>query len=201
METEDRTPEAAPEPFRPTRLWLFQTFFRIGSLAFGGGGSTLSMMHAEFCVRRPVVDNDEFQALFGLSRMTPGMNLLSLTVLLGYRTHALGGALIALAGLTIPCFLLITGACLLFRGGPTHPVLSRAVRGLGPAVVVLLGATLWQMSEPTLRRRTGLERACWLGIAAVTTAVAAARLLHPTWLLVASIVAGILLAPRLKVGS
>ena len=31
---------------------LVMIFVRTGSLAFGGGGSTLAMLHSEFCVQR-----------------------------------------------------------------------------------------------------------------------------------------------------
>src|SRR4051812_12138465 len=75
---------------------LAAVFFQIGALAFGGGGSTLSMMHREFCVRRRVLPDEEFQLLFSLSRLVPGINLLSLTVLLGHRAHGLVGALVSL---------------------------------------------------------------------------------------------------------
>ena len=45
-----------------------------------------------------MLSDDEFQLLFGLSRLVPGMNLLSLTVLLGYRFHGLTGAVLCLCG-------------------------------------------------------------------------------------------------------
>src|SRR5262249_17061709 len=85
---------------------LVAIFVRTGSLAFGGGASTLAMLHDEFCVRRPIVSEEEFQVLWGLTRLLPGMNLLSLTVMLGYRTAGLMGSFLALAGLTIPSFVI-----------------------------------------------------------------------------------------------
>src|SRR4051812_24248495 len=103
---------------KPTTLNLAQLiaiFVRTGSLAFGGGAATLAMLHDEFCVRRPVISDKEFQLLFGLSRLVPGMNLLSLTVLLGYRTAGITGSLLCLLGLTAPSFTIIVLACEFFR--------------------------------------------------------------------------------------
>src|SRR5438105_2569384 len=129
---------------------LFFIFARIGSLAWGGGGSTLAMMREEFCARRDTattgITEEEFQILFALSRLVPGMNLLSLTVLLGFRWRGLAGSLVSLTGLTLPSFSLIVALCGLFRSSrdPAHaiPALAGAVHALAPAVAALLVHTL-----------------------------------------------------------
>src|SRR5436305_9527746 len=92
-------------------LQLIAIFVRTGSLAFGGGAATLAMLHDEFCRRRPVLTDEEFQLLFGLTRLVPGMNLLSLTVLLGYRCAGILGSLLSLVGLTVPSFAIIILGC------------------------------------------------------------------------------------------
>jgi chromate transporter len=190
---------SSPEPGSFTLRELFAAFFRIGSLAFGGGGSTLAMMHQEFCVRRPAVDEEHFQLLFGLSRVVPGMNLISLTVLLGHHLGGMPGVFVALFGLTLPCFVLIVLGCLLFRGGHLHPALTGALRGLTPAATAVLGYTLWQLSDKPLRRQSWAGRGLWLALFLGTAALAWARVLHPAWLLVGAGVCGWLVSLRVEV--
>src|SRR5436305_8991116 len=86
-------------------------FVRIGSLSWGGGAATFAMMHDAFCVRRRVLSHEEFQLLFGLSRLVPGMNLLALIVLIGYQAAGLSGAVVSLAALTAPSFAIILLGC------------------------------------------------------------------------------------------
>lgn len=185
-------PVRAEPPISLLRLALI--FARIGCLSFGGGGATLAMMHTEFCVRRRVVPEDEFQVLFGLSRIVPGMNLLSLTVLLGHRSHGLAGALVALAALTVPSFTVIILGCWLFEGGHPNPYLLGAVRGLGPAAAALLLHTGWQLCRGSLRKGPVLTRGLWLGLLAIGAVLAASRLVHTGWIVLAGGLVGALAA-------
>src|SRR5262245_20836108 len=106
-----------------SQVELARIFFRTGALAFGGGGAALAMLYDEFCVRRPVIPDEEFQVLFGLSRLVPGMNLLALTVLLGYRMRGTAGALLSLAALTVPSFGIIVLSCMFLRAYQSDPFL------------------------------------------------------------------------------
>lgn len=161
---------------------LAAIFARVGSTAFGGGGSTLAMLHDEFCQRRPILSNDEFQVLFAIARITPGINILALTVLLGHRSHGIPGALWSLAGLTAPSFTIIILGCLLLRGEHLHPGVRGAVRGLTPAAAALLAYTSWQLCRGSLEGQTWLGRAIWALIVIGSGLLVALQGLHPAWL-------------------
>jgi chromate transporter len=177
---------------------LFGIFFRTGSLAWGGGGSTLAMLRHEFCERRQLLSDEEFQLLFGMSRLVPGMNLLSLTVLLGHRTHGLAGSILALTGLTIPSFTLILLGCQLLRGSQPGPYLAGAVRGLSIAVAALLIHTAWQLCQGTLARQTSRSRVMWLLLLAVGLCLSRVAWINPAWLVLGAAVIGVLLSPLLR---
>ena len=177
----------------PTQLFL--TFVRIGSMAWGGGASTLAMMHAEFVSRRPVVPDDEFQVMFSVSRIVPGMNLLALAVLLGHRVDGFRGAILSLTGLSIPSFTLIVLGCLLLRDGDRNPVVAGILKGLRPAVAALLTYTCWQLCEPPLRQYRGMRRLAWAGVVVGAAVMMGSGWLHPAWVVVAGAAAGALLAP------
>ncbi len=172
---------------------LALAFARVGSLAWGGGGATLAMLHSEFCLRRRLVSEEEFQVLFGLSRMVPGMNLLALTVLLGYRVHGVAGSFLALTGLTVPSFTLILLGCLLVRGSDPHPLVAAAVRGLMPATVALLLYTGWRLCADSVRRLPWVGRGLWLGLAALAAAAAHAGLAPPALVVIGGAAAGVAL--------
>jgi chromate transporter len=173
---------------------LVGIFVRTGSLAFGGGASTLAMLHDEFCVRRPVLSEEEFQILFGLSRLVPGMNLLSLTVLLGYRTAGLPGSIFALFGLTVPSFVIIIFGCVFLRQGIASPTIAGAVRGLSIGAAALLIQTGWQMCHGSLMPLQPRVRAFWIGLAVLGAALALSRALNAAWIVIGGGAVGVLLA-------
>jgi chromate transporter len=175
------------------KLWqLVMIFARTGALAFGGGGSTLAMLHREFCVQRRLVPEEEFQLLFGLSRLLPGMNLLSLTVLLGHRTHGVAGAILALVGLTVPSFALILLGCHFLRGSHPSPYLAGLLRGLSVGVAALLIHTVWSMSRGLLVKLALRSRLAWLALAAIGLSLARTNAVSPAWIVLGSGVIGAL---------
>ena len=197
--TEDSPPEAtvsSAEPNAPplSLLQLTLLFARIGALAWGGGGATLAMMHDAYCGPRGRISEEEFGVLFGLSRILPGMNLLSLTVLLGYRSHGLAGSIMALVGLTVPSFTLIILGCLLLRGGHPNPYLLGAVRGLGPAAAALLLYTGWQLCQASFRQQDLLSRALWLSVLIIVAVLTVTSTLHAAWLVLGGGLLGVGLA-------
>ncbi len=179
---------------RLTVSQLVAIFVRTGSLAFGGGASTLAMLHDEFCVRRPVVSEEEFQVLWGLTRLLPGMNLLSLTVLLGYRTAGLRGSFLALAGLTVPSFVIIILGCVFLRRGVSSPAVVGAIRGLSVAAAALLIYTGWQMCRGSLKPLGQRSKSLWMGMAVLGMVLMLARAVNPALIVIGGAVLGVLLS-------
>jgi chromate transporter len=178
----------------PGLLEVALIFFRIGALGFGGGATTLAMLHEEFCARRRILSEEEFQLLFGLSRLLPGMNLLSLTVLLGHRCRRMPGAVTALAGLTIPSFSLILLGCRLLGSGHPSPYLNGILHGLAPAAAALLIHTAWQLCLKPLRRQRPLPRLLAAALMLAGAALTLAKLLSALWIILGGAVLGALLS-------
>jgi chromate transporter len=199
-EDEPRAKSSSPggPPGRAAGLTLPQLvliFVRTGSLAFGGGGSTLAMLHSEFCLQRRVLSDDEFQLFFGLSRLVPGMNLLSLTVLLGYRFHGLIGAVLCLLGLTVPSFSLILLGCQVLRGSHPGPVLQGLLRGLSVGAAALLVTTVWNLSRGSLMKLAPHAQSLWLLLLAGGFLLGRAEVVNPAWIVLGGGALGVLLSP------
>jgi chromate transporter len=184
--------KSLPAPLSTTELVAI--FVRTGSLAFGGGASTLAMLHDEFCVRRPVVSEEEFQVLWGLTRLLPGMNLLSLTVMLGYRTAGLLGSILALAGLTVPSFAIIILGCVYLRRGVSNPAVVGAVRGLSVGAAALLIYTGWQMCQASIKPLGRRSKRLWMGMAVLGTVLMLWHAVNPAFIVVGGGVLGVLLS-------
>jgi chromate transporter len=85
---------------------LFDKFFRVGSLVFGGGHVVLPLLKAE--VVPGLVSNDAFLAGYGAAQAVPG----PLFTFAAYLGAVVGGwkiAVLCLTGIFLPSFLLVVG--------------------------------------------------------------------------------------------
>ena len=126
-------------------LALFDAFFRVGSLVFGGGHVVLPLLQAEV-VPPGWVSIEEFTAGYGAAQAVPGP-LFTFSAYLGAvaqpEPNGWLGASIALVAIFAPSFLLITGALPFWAALRSRSAFQSALRGVNAAVVGILGAALY----------------------------------------------------------
>jgi chromate transporter len=122
-------------------LAVFDSFFRAGSLVFGGGHVVLPLLQAEV-VPPGWVTGEQFVAGYGAAQAVPGP-LFTFAAYLGALIGGWWAAGLCLVAVFAPSFLLVIG------GLPFWEVLRRrgwaqsALRGVNAAVVGLLLAALY----------------------------------------------------------
>ncbi|MFG6115437.1 chromate efflux transporter [Halobacillus sp. MO56] len=89
-------------------LSIFDTFFRVGSLVFGGGHVVLPMIEREI-VPQGWLTADEFLAGYGMAQAVPGP-LFTFSSYLGTMMEGIAGAIVSTIGIFLPSFLLIIAA-------------------------------------------------------------------------------------------
>ncbi len=125
---------------------LFDAFYRAGALVFGGGHVVLPLLQAEV-VDSGWVSSDQFLAGYGAAQAVPGP-LFTFAAYLG-AVSGVGpggvvGALIALAAIFLPGFLLLVGVLPFWNGLRARPGAQAAMQGANAAVVGILAAALYQ---------------------------------------------------------
>ena len=127
-------------------LAVFDSFFRAGSLVFGGGHVVLPLLQSEV-VPPGWVTNEEFVAGYGAAQAVPGP-LFTFAAYLGAvrgpRPNGLAGATIALVAIFLPSFLLIVGTLPFWDTLRARADFQGVLRGINAAVVGLLLAALYQ---------------------------------------------------------
>jgi chromate transporter len=158
---------------RPTLWELFSAWLVMGIQSFGGGSSTLILIH-EACQKRGWLDDDEFVRLWALVQIAPGINLIKFTLLIGKKLRGWPGLIAASAGLLLPSALVTVLMTAGFTAVQGQPLVQAAMRGVLPAAIGLSLAMGVQMAQPLLTRayREGPPR-----LAAHVVIVAAAALL------------------------
>lgn len=126
-------------------LALFDSFYRAGSLVFGGGHVVLPLLESEV-VQPGWVSKDAFLAGYGAAQAVPGP-LFTFAAYLGAvagpQPNGAFGASIALVGVFLPGLLLVVGALPFWDAFRTRPLAQAAMRGANAAVVGLLVAALY----------------------------------------------------------
>lgn len=165
--------------FHPN-LWieLFDKFYRTGALVFGGGHVVLPLLEAQ-TVATDLVNEDTFLAGYGATQAVPGP-LFTFSAFLGGSMGGLSGALLALAAIYLPSFLLIFGVMPFWAKVSQWPNMRAALTGVNAAVVGLLAAAFW---DPVL---THAVTGPWHGLFALLALVALTLGRTPPWLLVIS---------------
>ncbi len=127
-------------------LSMIDTFFRAGSLVFGGGHVVLPLLQAEV-VPAGWISNDTFLAGYGAAQAVPGPLFTFSAFLGGSMTQSpsgwLGG-MICLLAIFAPSFLLVMGALPFWESLRQNLRTRAALSGINAAVVGLLLAALYQ---------------------------------------------------------
>jgi chromate transporter len=120
---------------------LVDSFYRSGSLVFGGGHVVLPLLQAEV-VPRGWVSNDAFLAGYGAAQAVPG----PLFTFAAYLGAVIGGwtiAALCLVAIFVPSFLLVAGALPFWEDLRRRAWAQSTLRGVNAAVVGLLLAALY----------------------------------------------------------
>lgn len=136
---------AASAIYQNHTLSLFDSFYRSGSLVFGGGHVVLPLLQSEV-VPPGWVSNDAFLAGYGAAQAVPGPLFTFaayLGAVMGPEPNGWQGALICIAAIFLPAFLLTIGVLPFWDGLRRLSAVRSALTGVNAAVVGLLLAALY----------------------------------------------------------
>ena len=157
------------------RVWL-----TLGFQSFGGGAATLALIQRAVVDRRGWMTEEEFARDWALCQITPGINLLGLTILIGRRLAGGLGVGACLLGLLLPSVTITVLLTAFYGHYRDLPAVRAAVRGVIPATAGLGLATAWGLARPLLaasRRESYASLA--LGVALLAGSGVAAAFWHP----------------------
>jgi len=120
---------------------MADSFYRSGSLVFGGGHVVLPLLEDEIA-GRGWVSAEQFLAGYGAAQAVPGP-LFTFAAYLGTVMEGPLGAAIATLAIFLPAFLLVAGALPFWDTLRSVPLARRALAGVNAAVVGLLLAAFY----------------------------------------------------------
>lgn len=123
-------------------LALFWIFIKINLLTTSGPAS-VGLLYKEAVGK--LMSESQFVESVGFSSVLPGSDALQLAMFVGYAAGGLPGALAALLGSILPPTVLMLGVVSILQRLRGEAWIGNFVRGLTPAVAVLMVLVAWQV--------------------------------------------------------
>ncbi len=137
---------------RPTIWHLFRIWASIGLQSFGGGASTTFLIQRAFIEKHQWLTIEEFLHLWNLCILTPGINLVALTVLIGRKLGGTWGIVASLAGMLLPSATITCLLAALFKHIEHLTAVQAVLRGVIPATGAIMLLVGLNFALPLIRR-------------------------------------------------
>jgi chromate transporter len=144
--------------------WIF---LRIGAVAFGGLGATLTLIEHELVERRGLTSKAEITEALTYTKLLPGSTVVQVVAYLAWRLAGWRGSAAATAGFILPAAILMVLLGIGYAHVAGVPAIAPVRHGVLSAVVALLLVTMYRLARPLLT--TPLNIGLALGAFAVVT--------------------------------
>lgn len=124
---------------------LFWVFVRIGPVTFGGGYAMIPMIEREISAKRKWLGEEEMDEILSLAGAAPGGVGVNAAAFIGYRLAGVTGAIAAIAGITIPTFIIVCLLSAVYSQLTDQPKVIAAMKGINGAVIALILVAAYRM--------------------------------------------------------
>ena len=121
---------------------MFDSFYRSGSLVFGGGHVVLPLLEKEF-VPQGLISSNDFITGYAASQAVPGP-LFTFASYIGTSIGGIGGGLLATFAIFLPAFLLLFGVLPFWDCLKSNIYAEGFLKGISAGVVGILIAAFYQ---------------------------------------------------------
>src|SRR5256885_17075197 len=137
---------------RPGKWQLFRIWASIGLQSFGGGASTTFLIQRAFIEKHTWLSMEEFMHLWNLCILTPGINLVALTVLIGKKLGGPWGIVASLAGMLLTSAAITCLLAAIFKQIEHLAAVQAILRGVIPATGGIMLFVGLNFALPLIRR-------------------------------------------------
>lgn len=127
-------------------LKLFGIFAKIGTFTLGGGYAMIPLIQREIVDNQKWLDEDEFMNMIALAQAAPGIIAVNSAIFIGHRIAGWKGLSASVLGAILPSFIIILLIAMVFRNIRQIAAVEAIMRGMRPAVLALLCATVVRLT-------------------------------------------------------
>lgn len=134
---------------------IFLAFFRVGILGYGGGPSSIPLIHNEVVERYKWMNSDEFSDVLALGNALPGPINTKMSGYIGYRVGGILGMIIALTATILPTAVLMVLLLKVLNAYKDKPWVSGMSQAVVPVVAVMLTTLTWEFIKKSKSSNLG----------------------------------------------
>ena len=135
-----------------SRTWdILKTFFKFGCFTFGGGWSIVAQIQKEYVEKKGWITDEELLDFTSVGRSVPGLMIGNTSVLFGYQTSGVPGAIAALLGITVPPFVIMIGVTFIYNLVKDNVYVDKAMMGVRAAVVPIIFSALMKLFKSGIK--------------------------------------------------
>lgn len=138
---------------------IFIAFFRSGILGFGGGPSTIPLVHKEVVETFKMMSDEEFSDVLSIGNTLPGPIATKMAGYIGYRVGGWLGMINALIATVLPTVIAMIVLLTSLDQFKDFDFVKGMTNGVVPIVAVMLGMLTWDFlkkSKKQLGWKTGV---------------------------------------------
>ncbi|MBQ0136518.1 MAG: chromate transporter [Bacteroidales bacterium] len=128
-------------------LKLFWTYLKIGTFTIGGGYAMLPFIEEEVVNKHHWLDGEEFVNMIALAQAAPGLIAVNSAIFIGHRIAGWKGTVACVLGAVLPSFVIILLIAMFFKEIKDNPTVEAIFKGVRPAVVALIAATVIRLAK------------------------------------------------------
>jgi len=129
---------------------LFWVYLKIGTFTIGGGYVTLTLVQREIVDKLHWVEEREFMNMLALAQAAPGLIAVNTAIFVGWCVskgkHRWAYIMAAVLGAVLPSIICILAIAIFFTQYKNLPAVESVFKGVRPAVVALIGATVIRLA-------------------------------------------------------
>ncbi|MBP3965890.1 chromate transporter [Paenibacillus lignilyticus] len=133
---------------------VFGVFFQIGPSTFGGGYAMIPVIEKEVITKRGWLAQSEMGSVITIAGSAPGGVGINAAAFIGYRVGGIPGAVAAVAGITMPTFVIVCVLSMCYSLFEYQVKVAAALKGIHGAVIALIMLAAYKMAKTALFDRT-----------------------------------------------
>lgn len=132
-------------------LYIFLTFLKLGTTAFGGYMSLIAIVQKQLVEVDKKLKEEDLLDGISLTSVLPGPVAVNTIAYVGYRLRGISGAIVAFIGIIIPSFLLVVFLSWLYFSYGNIPAVKNIFSGITPAITALIVTVAIGMTRKTVK--------------------------------------------------
>ncbi len=130
---------------------ITKTFFKLGTLAFGGPAAHISMMDEEIIEKRKWISRDKFIDFMGATNLIPGPNSTEMVIYLGLQRGGVLGLFNAGVSFILPAMAIVMIFGFFYLEYGSIPQVASILKGIKPVIIAIVIQALYRLGKSLIK--------------------------------------------------